>query len=729
MGAPVRATTEATIAAQTKPTKRTVADSLNDVKPLNVTPFPSRNAGFRDLVRLTEPSINITHNGSTKLKNSKEELEPAVIDYKDVAPLDNESKFYNSPQNNVEKDQSEGEEVDDDVDASQEKPNKEIEAHTVILTDNFFLPGPKLEEGEKSIESKDAEDGEEAEYEYEYEYVDDTEEPPVEAVTKSEVEPKEKIIQLTTVQPSTQTTKPSTTSTITTTESTTSETTTASTTSEEDDEIVEDEERSLPTTTKPEVTSIKTLANTTLDTPPLESDQEEEPGNTTESWVVVASVQTSRSVSGARFLPFPQVTQEEKKAPITELENLSKQSDEKTSKEQITSEQLPEIASDVEISTDTPQPELPPAESAEQSVAETEKPESQVTEAIELVSGSLPPVVIRKYSPRTTTPKPPRVPKTTTTTTAAPSTSASPDSDLTKKNSKLFIQDDLSGLLPADFKPRYTGYKKKTTPTTTTEPTISSSSSTASTTPATTEEGSSVKFRNINNTRSFFKNDATAQDIAPPSDIKSKIKFVADDLSKFLPKDYTTEKPKFAVVDDVSKFLPPGYKPPASEKKNASPATSPPLPVIPLSDDISKFLPPDYKAPAVDEIQSTTLKIATTLDDISKFLPPGYKLKPEKTTTAAPSINAESKEEKKVDDDLLGSILKKVNFKEVSDLVPADYKPSTEEPENYPSTTSKGVVFPTRPGGGKKETGSLSYKRPKGPPPPKIEVRKGPPTR
>lgn len=53
--------------------------------------------------------------------------------------------------------------------------------------------------------------------------------------------------------------------------------------------------------------------------------------NSTESWVVVASVQTSRSVSGARFLPFPQVEQEEKKQVLSELEENMKDEDESDS--------------------------------------------------------------------------------------------------------------------------------------------------------------------------------------------------------------------------------------------------------------------------------------------------------------------------------------------------------------------------------------------------------------
>lgn len=677
----------------TKPTKRNIVDSLNDVKP-NVTPFPSRISGVRDLVRLTEPTINITHNGSTKVKESQE-----VVDYKDQAPLEDESKFYNSPRNNVEKDQGEGEV--DDFDASQEvvkEPTKEIEAHTVILTDNFFLPGQnEAKSGEKE------EDTEEPEYEYEYEYVDDTEEPPTESVNENKDTLKEKqdVELVTTFQPRslpTTTLPPKVAS------------------SETTDSVTEyfSEERSLPTTTQPEVTSTKSVANTTLETPPLEHDQEEEPGNTTESWVVVASVQTSRSVSGARFLPF-QVTQEEKKAPITELDNIAKQSDEKTSKEQISSKTSEsDTIDDSDVVTDNPKPSLPKESEEEHELElETDKPESQVTEINHPTGTSSPPVVIRKFSPRTTTPKAPRV-FTTTTSTASPVTTTEQP---TKKDNKIMVQDDLAGLLPADFKPRYIGYKKKTTPTTTT----------ATKTESTTEDSSSLKSRNINNTRSFFKNDAPAQDVFP-DEIKSKIKFISEDIGKFLPKDYTTEAPKVIAIDDVSKFLPPGYKPPVPEVIKIKPPS-----VIPLKDEISKFLPPGYKAPA-EEVQSTTKKYATTNDDVSKFLPPGYKFKPEKpevksTTTKSPKVKVED-EPKKVDDDLLSNILKKVQFKEVSDLLPPDFKPTTEEPENYPSTTAKGFgpVFPTRPGGNK-EAGLPSYKRPKGPPPPKIEVRKGPPTR
>ena len=78
-----------------------------------------------------------------------------------------------------------------------------------------------------------------------------------------------------------------------------------------------------PSTAAPIARTESTTESTLSTTERVASSSEAEgvTNATTESWVVVASVQTSRSVSGARFLPFPQVEQEEKKQPLAELES------------------------------------------------------------------------------------------------------------------------------------------------------------------------------------------------------------------------------------------------------------------------------------------------------------------------------------------------------------------------------------------------------------------------
>lgn len=630
-------------------------------------------------------SINITHNGSNRQRDEDDDYFNEAIKSNE-RPLVDESKYYSSPKNNVvEKDQR------DDIDEieSSNETNKDIEAHTVILTDNFFLPAASKEEPKK--------DEEVPEYEYEYEYVEETEEPPPEDL-KAEPTPVP---------------------------------------AKEEDQIAETETPEIITETEATIATTKSNSSEAIEVPP----NDEEPGNTTESWVVVASVQTSRSVSGARFLPFPQVKQEEKKAPITELDTLLKTSEEKSQEQDqeavdSTQEPVPETTI---IETTTVKSVPTTTVSTESINDKLDSIQSELSSGV--LSGQFPVLkemtteeatkpsapFIRKFSPKaklsTAEPSTTEPTSTSTTTTVRSST----ESSIAKK--QITIQDDLTGLLPADFKPRYTGYKsnKKTTTTTTT-----------TTTEAQPPSSAEVKVRNVNNTRSFFKNDAPAQDVQAAD---SKIK-IEDDISKFLPKDYTTEKSKLKVLDDVSKFLPPGYKASSSEK-----------PVIKVVDDVSKFLPPGFKAPAdetppaviplkIDDIskflppgykpETTTRKsvVVPAEDTLSKFLPPGYKLKPAKKPEPEPQEEEEEEEEKP--DDKFAEILKKIQFKEVSDLVPADFKPQQKAEVTPPTTTTAkpgGLVFPTRPGGNKEAGAKDQYKRPKGPPPPKIDIKKGGVTR
>lgn len=79
----------------------------------------------------------------------------------------------------------------------------------------------------------------------------------------------------------------------------------------------------------------------------------ENANNSTESWVVVASVQTSRSVSGARFLPFPQVEQEEKKQTLAELEESSKDEEDYDSLREKEFTTVPSIESLFDLETTT----------------------------------------------------------------------------------------------------------------------------------------------------------------------------------------------------------------------------------------------------------------------------------------------------------------------------------------------------------------------------------------
>ncbi|XP_063709197.1 uncharacterized protein LOC134837741 [Culicoides brevitarsis] len=632
----------------------------------------------RDLVRLTEPtvaavkhSINITHNGSDKQRQTdKDRLEKEELQYHDEDAdyiyeetpsksikenkvisddskdkLEDESKYYSSPKNNVESSKNKHDDTEIDDDEETEAVVPKINEKTVILTDNFYLPGGKNDE---PVE----------EYYYEYEYEDETEEPgPVTASTARSV---------TTQKPVTTTKKVS--------------------------KALDDVPATQVTVREDKTEEVDTKKNQT-------SSEEGENPNTTESWVVVASVQTSRSVSGAIFLPLG-VKQEEKKAPLTELEALAKLNEEQEEKRKQSQE---EIQTSIEeslqttstsVSTESINDKLDSIQSELSSgVLSGKFPvlKEMTTQEPQIITTKPPPVFIRKFSPKA---RPDQQPKTasTTTTTEAPTTTEAQKAE----TKKIIIEDDISGLLPADFKPRYQGYKKKGGSTTTT------------TTTTTTTETPAVN--RINNTRSF-KNSPAEQ----------SIKFEEENIAKFLPKDFKLNKPelKVAVTDDIDKFLPPGYK----KQLNA--------PVVPVKEDISKFLPKGYNPPKQPE--STTKKIVNTPVDISKLLPPGYNLQ---ETEQEESLNLKPLPEKN-EDDLFSKLLQK-SHSALDALLPPGFKPTEEEIEEVttPSTTTTttttaspgGFVFPKRPGGNKTPSEGVD-KRPKGPPPPKIEIKKGPPKR
>lgn len=670
---------------------------------------PRRRPGYdsdRGLVQLTEPSIeahhsiNITHSGTPK-NSDKERLEKEELQYhdedadyiyeepikikpikdinnnnKNERPLEDESKFYSSPKNNVEilKDQSDDAELDD-IETSHEHdaPKAGVEAHTVILTDNFFLPGSKSAE-----ENPDVKREPEEEYIYEYEYEDETEPETIVTTAPTATTNKKEVEIRTTVSTSTTT-----------------------------HNVKKDVDSSVAT--------IKSLSNDTAETDksnesPSKKPDDDENTNTTESWVVVASVQTSRSVSGARFLPLG-VKQEEKKAPLTELEALAKLNEENSSNPK--DNQDPNFDTET-VTTDYAVPETTVIEiepSTEKSIATSFSTESindkldsiqselssrvlsgkfpvlKETTTQEPATTKLPPVFIRKFSPKSKTTS---ESTTITTTTTTISSTQSPKGETTKK---IVLEDDLTGLLPADFKPRYQGYKKKTT----------------------TTETPSVN--RANNTRSF-KNNPSEQSLS----------FVEDDLTKFLPKDFSTTKnpeSKLVVVDDIGKFLPPGYNKKVLEKGDSK--TDKPLPVIPINDDLLKFLPKGYAMPPTE---ITAKPIPTAVDDISKLLPPGFKTRPDikqKKKEDDKSVIPLSENKPKEVEDLFAKLLQK-SQSPLDALLPPDFKPVEVETttSSAPTTESFKVVFPSRPGSNKANNGP---KRSKGPPPVKIDIKKGPPTR
>lgn len=460
--------------------------------------------------------------------------------------------------------------------------------------------------------------------------------------------------------------------------------------------------------------------------------------SSTESWVVVASVQTSRSVSGARFLPFPQVEQEERKQSLAELEASSFEEQETKNLDNDNDEMSPttlhpsvdgndeeERADGVEVTesaievttfdeevgtlsstqpldthTKTTTTEHLVNISTESIIDKLDRVQSELSS--DLLSGKFPvingmaehveahststsgpPVIIRKFTPRTTTTVKPTDKKITFDT---------------------LPMDDLSGLLPFGFKPRNTGNYRNKKVTTTKTTAVPDDDNTPKL---------EIRSRNANISRSFKSKPAVQDTIVPDdllpkdfklksspsgagdsklSDLLSNIKF-EDNIEQLLPKDYThysadktvtTNKPTITtslsgITDDVNKLLPPGFKlftttnkplatvrpslvtisedvskflptgyksyqrnnskkPPLDvipisdnaskqfaggyKSKDTTTTSRPSLGVIPIANDISKFLPPGYKLPAAAEKPVPEVKIA---DDISKFLPPGYK--------------------------------------------------------------------------------------------------------
>lgn len=495
-------------------------------------------------------------------------------------------------------------------------------------------------------------------------------------------------------------------------------------------------------------------------------DEEEE--HPTESWVIVASVQTSRSVSGARFLP-GSVTQKESPKPlVSKTVSVSEpNSDDKentTNTNQVSSQNtlsgndsriglldtsseethtksseslVPMISSSSAPSTesiidklDRVQSELSsgilsggfrpdgnklhlevlPEMTSENATSTTSTSTSTASTTTTVTTTTTtattttaepttvsPPVVIRKFNPsgRRTTVKPRPSPKATTS----------------KKPSLLdSIQfDELTGLLPPGFKPRGTFTPKKGI-TTTTE------------SAAEMQGDEPVK---PSNNSSRVGSGRSTDTSATPNKIKTA------DISSLLPTGFkrpsenTTTKPKGlesilskVKFQDVSALLPPGFKPSNSEGSEETKSKEPKVPKIDF-DFPSNLLPPGYK-PKAEETNSTKPEKL----DFLALLPPGYKLTTEEPKEATTSV--------------LDVILKKVQFKDVSALLPPGFKANETESSavaqgedaSTPGSTSK-VVFPSRPGGGRKapSRGSSSVKAAGGLGPVQPKIQKGWPTR
>lgn len=631
------------------------------------------------------------------------------------------------------------------------------EDNTVIIFENFILPGKKDQEAD--------EEGEEIEYEY-----IDEEEPTEKPEGKSIVTTAQPIEERLTTPDNLEVTTYRDSKRI---QAVVSVVTTKSVVNGTMQKPEEPLEEVIETTTEEENYPKVTKA------PPRKS--------TTEDYYVIASVQTSRSVSGAHFLPFEHVEQKEKiksktelvnkkkleenstddpesrTTQVTEIENVSSEvqddEDYHNSREFVTGawnedhtthatnkyaplpstesiiDKLDRVQSDLSLgvlsgefpvlkdrtskkSKLTTSTQLPEAAHESKKVDETEEEDEEVEEVTAIPTTFKPLVLIRKFSPKSTvatTRKPTTTQRVVVKSSILPTTTeeiitTTPNNsvvDASQREDKKITfdnlaQDDLIGLLPAGYKPR-NSFKNKKLFTTTTEA------------PSPVREDS-VKSRNSTISRSY-KSQPNSQNINSPSvkGFKNKDKAVTskpaeENETEIVPKKILSKLFEASeVAVDINKFLPPGFKPTNDSEK---------LEVIPLDSEdlLSKFLPPGFKQqPAIEKP-----KIKVLDEEIGKFLPPGYK--PEK--------------EEKKSDDILSSILGKIKFQETSALLPSDfketpvYKPVTTE---VPTTTKSSgkVVFPSRlgkkPGAGRTTTPKPIHAE--GPKAPEFEIKKGPPTR
>lgn len=511
------------------------------------------------------------------------------------------------------------------------------------------------------------------------------------------------------------------------------------------------------------VVTTKSVINGTFSIPtaaPQVTQQMKAPENlndtSSESWMVVASVQTSRSVSGARYLAFPVIEEEKRAQLLNEQPYLD--SDYTESGEEI-SENPIKHSGEVNSSTST---------SSTESISDKlDRVQSELSSgflaggfrnSISNIAVITEPVPEKTTVSTTTT-------TTTTTTTQKPTTTPIPviirkfsanlrptSTGRPHRRQHVFEsikQDDLTGLLPPGFKPKYVNYKTTTTTQLPSDLDLPQGDEPAKNSD---QNGTVGRSSGISN-----KNKVTIQDdvssLLPPgfkppkeSDLPNDpVKTLEEIFGKavksetarnnnrsrtnsklldnakeaenihLLPPGFkatkessTTAKPKGpdvlskAVPVDISAFLPPGYKPVTEKSKDASNILSKAQPV-----DISAFLPPGFKSQNEDKPKNVSAILAKAEPvDISALLPPGFKPKAEATTTEKPKgVNGLLADAVPVDISAFlppGYKQKFTTRKPVTQETSTTSK-ATESTPTVASTTAGNfkVVFPSRPGGRK----------------------------
>lgn len=506
------------------------------------------------------------------------------------------------------------------------------------------------------------------------------------------------------------------------------------------------------TSTNTEESVTKAAANESDTIPTASPDPNEIDANSTESYVVVASVQTSRSISGARFLPFPQVEQEEKKQSLADLEkddadaNLEMDGERSvSSSDQAEDSALYENAENDSATLTTARPEETTIATHENvstqematdrisDIATSPKGHkwSSVSEKlahlhdkidnVEVTTKGVP-VIIRKFMPRTT-----KMPHKSEAVVAK-----------VEKNAPQ--NDEMGALLPPGFKFRpHSSYKngKITTTTELNTPEVENSE-------LINDELPVIEIKNRIQFKEIALADLLPKDYkSPPGGDSSD----ADDiLAMLLPNNYkksmqstTKSSVRSSTVTEESVFLPPGFKSHESTSKQPSSDAT-------IVDDISKFLPPGFKLPARSSTTPSS-KPATILDDISKFLPPGFKpptTTPSNTKSESPHIPLSDNIGKFLppgfnsgaatsENTSNGGSKMKMNSVDISSLLPPGFNlnklATATVPPSSPSPSFK-IVFPK--GIGKRPGGRVTTPRPShagGPTQPSITIRKGLPTR
>ncbi|XP_023315742.1 flocculation protein FLO11-like [Trichogramma pretiosum] len=376
--------------------------------------------------------------------------------------------------------------------------------------------------------------------------------------------------------------------------------------------------------TTPATTSTTTTTTTTTAAPTSPNTTSKTTTEFSPSSTIQASVQTSRSVSGARFLPYPSIFEFDK--PLTKQQQKDKDKQDSNNKNNEAKSEEEEVDEDEKSTADKDEEEDEKKETQvekqldeqkDQPEQQPQQPTSDSTESIidkldrvqsELSSGFL---AHGRFVPRRYQKKP----FSTTslilppTSTIAPTSSPIPPITITAITKRPRVQttiEDVSAFLPKDYPKGNNNGGRFTTATK-----------------------------------------------------RPKVQTTIEDVSAFLPKDFprygqasttttstttSTKRPKFqTTLEDVEAFLPKdypkggyrgSYKRPGSYKTTAAASSN--TRTTSSTSTTSTTTSTTEKSTA-----STSKKVQTTKDDISAFLPPGYKLKPEEATTEKASILTE----------------------------------------------------------------------------------------